>query len=173
MCIATNHSFTIKYVCISVCAVPRRRVIGTSTLHSGFPKMEDLAILTRDFCAYFFFPLVHQTKTGIVPWSILEPIPSTFSIHTLQNLTSVPHNPCSWIIVKRTKLSFVNLRETFRRPWGCCNVCREIRNAVCNLEVSLFRYKWVQVTCLTIDEVWIGEWIYWSVIHTTRNYKQL
>jgi hypothetical protein len=27
--------------------------------------------------------------------------------------------------------------------------------------------------CVTIDGVWIGEWIYWPLIHTTRNYKQL
>jgi hypothetical protein len=26
---------------------------------------------------------------------------------------------------------------------------------------------------VTIDEVWIGEWIYWPLMHTTRNYKQL
>jgi hypothetical protein len=24
-----------------------------------------------------------------------------------------------------------------------------------------------------MDEIWIGEWIYWPLIHTTRNYKQL
>jgi hypothetical protein len=24
---------------------------------------------------------------------------------------------------------------------------------------------------VTIDGVWIGEWIYWSVINTTRQYK--
>jgi microsomal dipeptidase-like Zn-dependent dipeptidase len=27
--------------------------------------------------------------------------------------------------------------------------------------------------CLSIDWVWIGEWIYWPLIHTTRNDKQL
>jgi hypothetical protein len=26
---------------------------------------------------------------------------------------------------------------------------------------------------VTIDGVWIGEWIYWPLIHTTRNYKHL
>jgi hypothetical protein len=27
--------------------------------------------------------------------------------------------------------------------------------------------------CVTIDRVWIGEWIYWPLIHTTRNYKHI
>jgi hypothetical protein len=27
--------------------------------------------------------------------------------------------------------------------------------------------------CVTIDGVWIGEWIYWPLIHTTQNYTQL
>jgi hypothetical protein len=27
--------------------------------------------------------------------------------------------------------------------------------------------------CVTMDGVWIGEWIYWPLIHTTWNYKQL
>jgi hypothetical protein len=31
----------------------------------------------------------------------------------------------------------------------------------------LSRFMW-----LDIDEVWMGEWIYWLLIHTTRNYKQ-
>jgi hypothetical protein len=26
---------------------------------------------------------------------------------------------------------------------------------------------------VTTDRVWVGEWIYWPLIHTTRNYKQL
>jgi hypothetical protein len=25
--------------------------------------------------------------------------------------------------------------------------------------------------CVTIDRLWTGEWIYWPLIHTTRNYK--
>jgi hypothetical protein len=29
------------------------------------------------------------------------------------------------------------------------------------------------VVCVTIDGVWIGERIYWPLIHTTRNYKRL
>jgi hypothetical protein len=27
--------------------------------------------------------------------------------------------------------------------------------------------------CVTINGVWIGEWIYWPIMHTTRNYTQL
>jgi hypothetical protein len=27
--------------------------------------------------------------------------------------------------------------------------------------------------CVTIDGVWIGEWIYWPLLHMTQNYKQL
>jgi hypothetical protein len=36
--------------------------------------------------------------------------------------------------------------------------------------------EYISVTCMwyvTIDGVWTGEWIYWPLIHTTWNYKQL
>jgi hypothetical protein len=31
----------------------------------------------------------------------------------------------------------------------------------------------VMCMCVTIDGVWIGDWIYWPLTHTTQNYKQL
>jgi hypothetical protein len=33
--------------------------------------------------------------------------------------------------------------------------------------------KYCHIVCVTIDGVWIGDSIYWPLIHTTRNYKQL
>jgi hypothetical protein len=36
----------------------------------------------------------------------------------------------------------------------------------------LIRYIYM-LLCVTIDGVRIGEWVYWSLIYTTKNYKQL
>jgi hypothetical protein len=30
---------------------------------------------------------------------------------------------------------------------------------------------YITCICVTIDGVWIGKWIYWPLVHTTRNYK--
>jgi hypothetical protein len=31
----------------------------------------------------------------------------------------------------------------------------------------------VTIKGVTIDGVWTGEWVYWPLIHTTQNYRQL
>jgi hypothetical protein len=70
---------------------------------------------------------------------------------------------------------------------------QEIGSIGCNCMSSLYFHSWQEiniflnwtgrreswkqqyfhVACVTIDGVWIGEWIYWPLIYTTRNYKQL
>jgi hypothetical protein len=43
-----------------------------------------------------------------------------------------------------------------------------VYTAITSQWVCMSRFR-----CVTIDGVWIGEWIYWPLMHITRNYKHL
>jgi hypothetical protein len=47
----------------------------------------------------------------------------------------------------------------------------EIFKLISDFVISLLFYMFSSVVCMTVERVWICEWIYWPSIHTTKNYK--
>jgi hypothetical protein len=126
------------------------------------------------------------TKLTLWSWALLEKLPVGHFIETKGSL-SCSHEPS-------TGLYHVpdHSRPNYPHPFSLRSILayfpylKEIKVSLCNhvplcvcmyiqlLNSSTNLYKTSYVYChisVTIDWVWIGEWICWPIVHTTRNYK--
>jgi hypothetical protein len=104
-----------------------------------------------------------------------EPFPNTLS-HFICFIFQVYHR--SWQLAKlqswfaksldKGRSHHLEHRVNFSHSWKC-----PVRD-VC-MGGGRGHSECVDIYCnnlyVTIDGIWIGEWIYWPLIHTTRNYK--
>jgi hypothetical protein len=108
--------------------------------------------------AFVVFESINGTLSGIIAYGFRWMLHWAWFMHALAPLLAriVP----STLLSTRIRASQSD-DLTFRlvQPDVCLVMC----------QMSLRPY----FRGVTRDGVWIGEWIYWPLIHTTRNYKQL
>jgi hypothetical protein len=82
-------------------------------------------------------------------------------------------------------LYILTLQRTVFEPWDIFNwgdldspwvgsKVSKVRDSISTAHYLLFSTTYAifsQGICVTIDGVWIDDWIYWLLIHITRNYK--
>jgi hypothetical protein len=78
-----------------------------------------------------------------------------------------PSNVWAIIIQFSVGTSLTVLKFVQTKFW-CRMTCQNITH-----NIMLHNWNIVMCMCVTIDRVWIGEWMYWPLIHLTRNYKHL